>query len=431
MLNRKTILILAFVVTPFLMGGGCVFSYFATIYNNSDQDIQLSFFSDYAHGRVDQITLEPNESFPMTLAVDFVQTITVKTEESEPVELQFSHPGAPGPHSPGFLDIYICTVDGSLRLTEIANRRPVPAGIIEVVSGDHVILPDVGFLWEEDSDNVMAVELTTSQDNVVSFEAPQVEEAISLIFNSYGCADSAAYQATVDVLPVPVFILADSELTALFYGQLRTLVGKGRVSVGQQFALEADMRDREPDLYTITWSVQPERMAFFDDASSVNPTLTLLDVGWLMVILNVSDTQTGLYAEDTITFLGVTYDDAGLMVDAGQDQTVPAAALVTLRATPFGADIDQSCKSSGESDTTQYLWQQDENNPAVWSDVSTFICGVGGYTDVPTPAPDSIEARFVRFRLTEAGTYRYTVTATDQTGAFQDTDYVVITVTSE
>ena len=73
MLNRKTILILAFVVTPFLMGGGCVFSYFVTIYNNSDQDIQISFFSNYAHSTMDQITLEPNESFPMTLAVDFVR----------------------------------------------------------------------------------------------------------------------------------------------------------------------------------------------------------------------------------------------------------------------------------------------------------------------------------------------------------------------
>ena len=431
MLNRKTILILALVVTPFLMGGGCVFSYYVTVHNSSDQDIQLSFFSNFAHSQMDHVTLEPNESFPMTLAVDFVQTITVTTEESESVELQFSNPGTAGPHSPSFLDIYICIAEGSVQLTEIANRRPVPAGIFEVVSGDHVILPDVGFPWEENSDNVVAVELTTGQDNVVSFEAPQVEEAISLIFNSYGCADSAAYEVSVDVLPVPVFILADSELTALSYGQSRTLVGKGLVSVGQQFELEADMRDREPDLYAITWSVQPERMASFDDASSVNPTLTLLDVGWLMVTLNVSDNQTGLYAEDTITFLGVTYDDAGLMVDAGQDQTVPAAALVTLRATPFGTDIDQSCKSSGESDTTQYLWQQDENNPAVWSDVSTFICGVGGYTDVPAPAPDSMEARLIRFKPSEAGTYRFTVTATDQTGAFQDTDYVVVTVMSE
>ena len=125
MLNRKTILILAFVLTPFLMGGGCVFSYFVTIHNNSDQDIQLSFFSNYTHSKMDQVTLAPNESFPMTLAVDFVQTITVTTEESEPVELQFSAPGGLEAHSLGFLDIYICIAEGNVQLTEIANRRPV------------------------------------------------------------------------------------------------------------------------------------------------------------------------------------------------------------------------------------------------------------------------------------------------------------------
>jgi len=98
-----------------------------------------------------------------------------------------------------------------------------------------------------------------------------------------------------------------------------------------------------------------------------------------------------------------------------------------LNAKLYGADVNQSCGS----DTTQYLWQQNEDNPAPWSDVSTFACEVVGYTNVPTPVPDSVEARHIRFRLTEAGTYRFTVTATHQTGAFQDTDYVVITVTSE
>ena len=359
-----------------------------------------------------------------TLTVRFPIEVELTVEATIPdgtiVRYEFT-----GPFYQEIPSEHVLCVELSGQDLTISSRfsNPGNAIVIDALRGEAVTLERYAGRWEQMNAGEFPVSIVSEEDADI-FVAPDVQEETYLRFVSVDCPTGDVSYALVRILPVPAFILV-----AGAYDTDHVLPGG---LVGEELELGADLRGRTPEDYKYAWSVSPPNAGSFDDQTSPNPVMLLLDVGTLDLSLTVTEVATGIQANNVLKLFTVEYDGPGFMVDAygwcspslgctyAYDTT--ESAIVHLSARVYGRE-----DVIGDGQSISFVWRQDDANPSKWSEL-TSDCKPEYSPAPPTSAPTALECRSIRGQVWVPGTYRFYVTATDEAGDFSDTDYMEVEI---